>query len=60
MGLKTYRRPDPDHPCQLCGSASEVVLQTMTAWGSQGETPTSHVRKCTNATCDGRKGEPLK
>lgn len=59
MALHTYTQLDPDHPCPLCGSDSEVVIQTMTAWGQTDEKIVSQVRRCTNPTCDGRKGEPL-
>jgi hypothetical protein len=59
MAMKIYTQRDPDHPCPLCESESEVAIQTMTAWGQPDEIEVSRVRCCTNPTCEGRKGEQL-
>jgi hypothetical protein len=59
MALQTYERPDPANPSRLCESPSEVVVQTMTGWGSTDEQIVSEVRRCTSPNCDGREGEPV-
>jgi hypothetical protein len=51
MAMKTYPRRDPDHPCPLCESDTEIIVQTMTAWGSDDEIEVSRERRCINPAC---------
>jgi hypothetical protein len=39
MAMRTYTKPDPDHPCPVCDGDSVVVIQTMMAWGRDNEPP---------------------
>jgi hypothetical protein len=58
MAIQQHIKPDPDHPCEICGGDAEIVSKTMTTVDDNpaDELETPGTRRCADPSCGGHAG----